>query len=665
MVKRYFTGLCFFLFCFSVSFAEGENPNPTPNETEPSATNDQMSSSESTDKSDNEENPESEPQNRDITYEHYHLFQNGVTEIVVTNSSSEFYVAGNDGFVTRYKYPQLQPDTWQLSDISIKKMALHPNQKHLAIYESNGLSDHRISVWDWNKKECLFTKKLDNSVLSLVWSAKGTYLFVGNTSMDGIYVFNLNGKKLDIFDVPPGIVLLSATGPSEKSVITYGETGRLVYTNLKNKQMPIQYPTEAYLKSPELIRNFTQIIGYKGKQVFVIDALSGETLKTYHAVNPIFACKLKDKVPLWIDSGSSANNWCIRQGNAKTPDFKLPYRAKPVAARHVGNHIAVGTNTGRVFLLNQTADSKITFSEIPTPNLNQILDIDTDGQHIFFLTKNKIKYINNYNDAPKLLTDVKNVNKLKIYKDGLLLWSNKKTTPVYYFSFKTNKKKIIYHPKETITSLSIYEDKITMTEYFSGVTSINLNTGSCDFCYSATGIQDAVQIDKTYMLVTKSSIDKNKTPVFLINTKTGETLPFPVEGEFAFSLTRDDLKYNELSCFVINTINSENITELFTITVNTKKPAESKFKKILAYKTEDLNAFVASSKKQILTNLGGYSLIYHNKNTQQTISLMRTYTLTNKAIFTNNYILSLNDDGSVLWYDRENLNAVAISTLEY
>nr|WP_245608949.1 WD40 repeat domain-containing protein [Treponema putidum] len=165
-----------------------------------------------------------------------HKFSGGVTEIMNSGTLPIFFAAGKDGFVTRYSYPKFEPDTWQLSSMPIQKIAVHPKGQLVAVYETNGFSIHQVSLWDWAKKKTLFSKRLSDSVVSLSWSANGTYLFVGNRSTDGITVLDSKGIVQNIYQEAPGIVSLAATESAEKNIVTYGESGRLVYTDIAKKK---------------------------------------------------------------------------------------------------------------------------------------------------------------------------------------------------------------------------------------------------------------------------------------------------------------------------------------------------------------------------------------------------------------------------------------------
>ena len=166
-----------------------------------------------------------------------HQFEGGVTAIADSSITHSFFAAGKDGFITRFSYRTMKPETWQVSTMPIKRIAVHPKKTFIAVYETDGFSIHTISLWDWQTKKQLYAKRFTSSVVSLSWSAQGTYLFIGTASTEGITILDASGKIKKVYPRPPGIVLLAATGPSEKSIVTYGETGRLVYADIAKKSI--------------------------------------------------------------------------------------------------------------------------------------------------------------------------------------------------------------------------------------------------------------------------------------------------------------------------------------------------------------------------------------------------------------------------------------------
>ncbi|UTC78540.1 hypothetical protein E4O04_11255 [Treponema sp. OMZ 799] len=582
-----------------------------------------------------------------------HKFSGGVTEIMNSGTLPIFFAAGKDGFVTRYSYPKFEPDTWQLSSMPIQKIAVHPQGKLVAVYETNGFSVHQVSLWDWAKKKALFSKRLSDSVVSLSWSANGTYLFVGNRSTDGITVLDSKGIVQNIYQEAPGIVFLAATASTERSIVTYGESGRLVYTDISKKKKLKEFRTENKLENPNLIKNFTRIIGYKDNNVYVIDAVTGETVSKHQARYALFASKIQDSVPIWIERTRRKNEWCIRQGDASSKGFYVPGNSKITAARHIKNHMIIGTRDGSIYMIGLNEDSSVNLEKPLAYSDSKIDDITSDGNVLYILKDGKIYVQNSPEEKPVSIIENLKTNKFTFYNNGFLLWSDiKKGTPISHYSLDTKSLKKIITPKETVISVSVYKNLFLYVESFNGVTLVNFENGKKEFVYNAPGIQNAVQVDDSTMLIAKSAIGRSQTPVFIINTLTEETSPIPMEGNLAFSLEQNSSRPNSLACFLTGT-NPSPKTELLHIGLNRKNLIDSTFKPILSYKEEDVDAFLEISGNDILTNLGNSSLVHYNTSSKQGKRLSRSYGFPKEAIILKKYFISLNFGDTLSWYERK------------
>jgi len=582
-----------------------------------------------------------------------HKFAGGISEIVNAGSMPIFFAAGNDGFVTRYSYPDFKPDTWQLSFLPIRKIALHPQGRLIAIYESDGFSVHQVSLWDWTLKKVIFAKRLSDSVASLSWSAKGTYLFIGNRSIDGITILDTKGTIKNIYTQAPGIVFLAATASSEKNIVTYGESGRLVYTEIASKKKVKEFRTENKLENPNLIKNFNSIIGYKNKTVYVINAVNGKVVEQFPANYAIFAAKLQDSIPIWIERTKRKNEWCIRQGKASSQGFYVPSNSKITAARHIKDHIIIGTEDGSIYMLGMNVDSTVKIESPLKYKLEAIDGITANKDTLFILKDGKIYSQKKPEEEPSVITSGINADAFLYYNNGFLLWSSvRKNTPLYYYSIETGKLQTAAHPKETIISVSAYKDNILYVESFNGVSLIDFKSGSRKFFYNAPGVQNAVQLDDENILISKSAVDRAQSPLFIINIKTEETAPIAIEGDLVFGLEQNTLNANILNCFLVNS-KPANKTELITIKLNRENLIDSTFKAVLSYKEEDITAFLKASGNDVLTNLGKSSVVHYNTATRQAVRLNRGYSLCKEAVILNNYFVCLNSNGTISWYSRK------------
>ena len=582
-----------------------------------------------------------------------HQFEGGVTAIADSSMTRSFFAAGKDGFITRFSYRTMKPETWQVSTMPIKRIAVHPKKTFIAVYETDGFSIHTISLWDWQTKKQLYAKRFTSSVVSLSWSAQGTYLFIGTASTEGITVLDASGKIKKVYPRPPGIVLLAATGPSEKSIVTYGETGRLVYADIAKKSILTQYETEDRLESPCLIKNYIQIIGSKSGNVVVVKAASGEVLKSYPARSALFAGKITDSLPVWIEKGDARRTWHLCQGDKKSPAFSLPHPAAITAARHVDAAVVIGTDDGRLYRLVQNSDATISLTELNIDTFIQVRDICTKDSKIYLLSGSTLYAAASPADKPEPVIQSVSGERCTVYGNGFLFWSAEKNAPLYYAE-EGQTPTILYRPRERLNSVSVYNDTIAVVRAFSGLVLLDGKSGAPLFTYQAAGLQDAVQVDDTFVLITKSTGGVIRQPLLLIDIRTSETIPLNMEGDIAFSAQANNKVKNTFSCFRLKTEKAAQ-TDLMTMKIDTVHPARSSFTAALSYGDENLQASLYDDGYAVLTNLGKNQLSYYDKKRRAIRQLPRDYALSRKALMTDTYIVSVNYDGSLSWLNRRTM----------
>ncbi|MEL3906838.1 MAG: WD40 repeat domain-containing protein [Treponema sp.] len=580
-------------------------------------------------------------------------FAGGVSAIADSAATRSFFAAGKDGFITRYSYGRLRPETWQVSALPVKLIAVHPKKNYIAVYETDGFSVHKISLWDWQAKKQLYVKRFSNSVLSLAWSAQGSYLFIGTASAEGITVLDVRGNVKKVYPRPPGIVLLAATGPSEKSIVTYGETGRLVYADIAKRSILTQYETEDRLQSPELFKNYTRIAGYKNGTVVVIKAASGEILETYPARSALFAGKITDTLPVWIEEGEVRFSWYLCQGEKKSPAFTLPYQARITAARHVDAAIVIGTDDGRLYRLQQGSDAAVTLTEINKDTALPVSDICVKDSTVYMLAGTVLYAADAPAEEPQpLITDI-TAQRCTPYGSGFLLWSDTKTAPLYYAE-AGSEPSVLYRPREPLHALSVYGTTIAAVHSFGRLILLDGKSGKQLFEYQAAGLQEAVQIDGTFILVSKTAGGTVQKPLLLINTATGETIPLGLEGEVAFSLHASNQHRNAFSCLRMKGGDAAQ-TGMVMMNINPLHPARSNFSTLLSYDDEDISASLYDEGNAAVTNLGQGQAVYYDKNRKKVSRLMRDYALPRRLFLTPSYIISVNYDGSLSWFQRRSL----------
>ena len=149
--------------------------------------------------------------------------QKRVQSIVEFNDS--FFTVGDDGFVIKW-LPDGTGEHFQISDLEIKLIAISPNGTDIAVYETDGFSTHRISEWNWKTLTRKSAKRFTDSIVSLEYSAKGTYLMAGTSSVDGMLFLDPKNKltPLAVVKETTGTITVAKTGENEKTVLKTAKT---------------------------------------------------------------------------------------------------------------------------------------------------------------------------------------------------------------------------------------------------------------------------------------------------------------------------------------------------------------------------------------------------------------------------------------------------------
>lgn len=585
-----------------------------------------------------------------------HKFLMGVNAIEVEhNYLSSFYIAGEDGFITKCEYPSFKCETWQVSTFPIKKIASHPDGLKVALYETDLSGIHKISLWEWKTKKRLFIIRPNYLVTSLSWSANGNYLFVGNTE-NGIEVFDQMGHLINIYSSKPGIILLATTGKREKSIVTYGKSGKLNYTGIGERKKLAEYQTESDLEHPQILKNFTRIAGYKDGAVYVINAYKGEVIEKYNSSNAIFATNPEDEYPTWVECTNKKNKYVLHKGETTSNSFYLSGASKITACASIGSHLILGDNNGEVHLLENN-NNKIIISNVFEYGEEKVKDITSSEVALFALKDNNLVAKFNIDEDSIILKKNIDSDSLLYSKNNIILWNKNQKKPIYKFSLEKKKYATFYKPKTSIVSISQSKDNLCIVESSGLISLINVESGKIVFSHTIEGTQNAVQRGDEHIIIAKNSFDVTGSPIFELNLKTKETIPIKLEGDLAFSLTKNTELENTFFCFLFNGDKPVS-TNLIQFSVEIGGILNGKFERLLTYEDEDFDPFILNNKDSIITNLGKASLMYFNLYSKKGFYLERDYSLPKKATLLKDYIISLNYDGSISWYDKTTLKYI-------
>ena len=188
------------------------------------------------------------------------------------DNDGSYFSTSEDGFVIKWSDDN-QGEHYQFTDEGIKLIALSPNGKYIAIYESDGGSINKVSVWDWTTLNRKFYKKFKDSITDLKFSAKGNYLIIGTATVDGAVFYRTSDwKPVDKIKTNTSIVNYINTSETEKTAIFYSPAGSLTYYNLTNGNVKKKFKIIQGLSQVIMFNNDKFIAGVKDNQIYIINA---------------------------------------------------------------------------------------------------------------------------------------------------------------------------------------------------------------------------------------------------------------------------------------------------------------------------------------------------------------------------------------------------------
>ena len=583
-----------------------------------------------------------------------HKFKGGVNDIKLEyNLKNSFYVAGEDGFVSKIRYPSMQVETWQLSTLAIKKIAPHPDGTTIAIYETNGAGLHKISTWNWRGHKRLFIIRPNYLVTSLSWSANGSYLFVGNIEK-GIEVFDKNGNVVTIYSTPPSIILLATTGKREKSVVTYGKNGKLLYTGISNRKKLAEYKCEEELENPRIIKNFTRLAGYKDGKVYLINATSGKEIAKYDSHVAIFAIDAYDDDLIWLEKLEKKQKYALREGEREPIYFSFEHSI--TSSIYLDSSIIVGTEDGDIYTLKKE-NNNIAYNCPFTYHSENIKDIVATNGKLYLIADDEIFCKENSIGASKKLKGKTTSNSILATDKYLILWNKEEKKPVYRYDLEKQKKATLYKPSTSIIYISIHNGNLLVVEASGLISLIDIQKKKVIFNKTIEGAQAALTRGMSHIIVAKDSLDNTASPLFELNLETEETVPIKLKGELAFSLARNSELEDTFFCFLLDS-SEKPTTNLIKFSPQDNKALSGTFENLLTYEDEDFSGFIESYKESLITNLGKGELICFNIYSKRLSRLQRDYALPKKAVILEDYIVSLSYDSTISWYNLKTLQPV-------
>ncbi len=574
-----------------------------------------------------------------------------------TGWDTAFFSAGEDGFLIRWGQDN-QGEHYQISDVGIKLIAVAPNGNDIAVYETDGGSVNKVSVWDWKTLSRKYQKNFTDSITSLKFSAKGNYLIIGTATVDGaIFIRTASWTIVDKVKANTSIVNYIETSESEKTVVFYSPAGSLSYFNLLSGQLKKKFNVIQGLTSPVMFNNNIFLAGIKDNSIYILNAFKGTTVTSIQAQNPIILSNNKDKNFYYLEY-DGRNNYELKmlevQDDMKISNPRLvkSFRGPRgdasicVGVKHFGE-LYLGARNGAVYKADTEPTSTAqNFVQITENKYKKIYDIDECLKDFFFLADDKLYRSNYETGIPQIVCHTQGQNQIISFdENNIILWTKSSRSPVIRKNLSSQTDEVLFTPKSSLQSLRLFNvsgtDYLVVIESNSEVSLFDFEKKTLKEVYSGTGIQDAILAQNGNLYVAKSAATNPQVPLLCVNPDTLETVPLGVKGNVAYALSiKDNMIYG------INLVSDENgkTTYVFSFNIESKLLTN-----ILKFSNEDSDVFTYLKGGNLFTNIGKNKVYCYNISSKKRFAYNRSSSIPVDICQNGNQVVILNSNGSISW----------------
>jgi hypothetical protein len=127
----------------------------------------------------------------------------GAITALLTDGYGNVFSAGEDGFVGLWRGQNAQ-ERFQISPYGIRLLALRPGKTQIAAVKSDGHDIYRVSAWDYETRQNIFTLRFTDPISYINYSAAGGFLIVARARGHAGLVF-IHSETGEILESPEAL----------------------------------------------------------------------------------------------------------------------------------------------------------------------------------------------------------------------------------------------------------------------------------------------------------------------------------------------------------------------------------------------------------------------------------------------------------------------------
>lgn len=578
-----------------------------------------------------------------------------IAPVSTRGTDGSYYSASDDGFVIKWTFDG-QGEHYQFSDVAIKLLAVSPNGNEIALYETDGGSINRVTVWDWKSLTRKYLRKFSDSITSLSYSANGTYLIVGTATVDGaVFIRTAGWQIVDKIKTNTSIVSYIHTSNSEKTCVFYSPSGNLSFYNLQTGKLKTKMQIVKGLTQPLMYNENRFFAGVSDNKIYI--TAGGKTIASVPANNPIIISTETDYNLFYVDY-DGRNTYEVKmlesldENTVSNPRIVKTLRgprgnAVITAAVKDATNIYFGGKNGAIYKTEAEATiTSSTLTELTENTYSKIYGMAPAESDFYFLTSNSI-YKSSYDTGlVDKLSDTNGETKIIAYNDNnVILWSKSERAPVIKIDLDKKTKQTLFTPKNSLQNVRLCSvdgnDYLVEIESNSTVNLYDFTNQTFKEIYSGTGIQDAVYMNNKLVYIAKSAATNPQTPLLSVNPETMETVPISIKGNVTYALSTDGKTIYGL--YIVSDDTGRN-TYVFSYNVYTKSMTN-----ILKFAEEDAEAFTYLNGNNLFTNIGRNKVYCYNLSTKKRFGYNRSASIPESICLNSKRAVILNSNGSISW----------------
>ncbi|MDR1933181.1 MAG: hypothetical protein LBQ57_10225 [Spirochaetales bacterium] len=474
-----------------------------------------------------------------------------VLSLAWDSRSGYLFSAGQDGSVRVWQTsPFRLVRKIQVSELPLRKIVTSPDGKDIALVQSDGVSSHSLKVIAWETGKEKFSQNLPEIPLVLEFSPKGTFLVVSKADWKSLTFYNAQtGRTLSYLRDGFGIVSFLALSAGENTLLTYiPSSGNFTYWELRTGKQKELVQSSAGLTNLRLY-NPRYVLASRGQDIVAVNMVSGAAAATARAPDI-------EKIVTGPDGQIATLSFTGGKMSLQKWVFIPPVGGSPGVLSRSADAIALPEETADAVLSADAgyfalADGAIGcmfggMAQMEREGLspiNPITDILADEGVLYALTAERLHALRSdlFNRdiadprRPEFFSAEDGPNPLgapaRIIRSGggdIFFYTAADVSPGKLALVDMENRKILAQYtgfSQPLLSVQEREGYLFTLEKNGSLKKLEAASMQAVYDYPAWNIQSFAPVDKKIFWAGKNRTDQIDSPLLMINTETGETVP--------------------------------------------------------------------------------------------------------------------------------------------